>query len=133
MTDNIPPGEPEPAGAQAQPSSGDAEKSARTLLIVTYALFALGFFIGLTSIAAIIICHLKVGSAPNALIGSHYRWLIRSFWFAVLGGIVGWILTFIFIGIIVLIVVGLWYIYRLVKGFVRLMDDQPIDDPTAWY
>lgn len=106
--------------------------NSRQTLLITYILFAVGIFIGITSLVAIVISHLKVGSAPNEFIRSHYQWLIRSFWFALIGAIIGWVTVFIFIGTIILVVVGLWYIYRIVKGFLAFNDNKPIADPTAW-
>lgn len=116
--------EPAPAGNEPQ--------KARNLLLITYILFGLSLINGLTAIAGVIISHIKVGEVTDPMLQSHYRWLIRTFWWGLVGGIVGMVLTWIFIGFLILVAVFIWYVFRLVKGFLRFNDGQPIEDPTAW-
>ncbi len=113
------------------PAQSDPQK-ARNLLLITYVLFGLSLINGLTAIAAVIIAHLKVGEAADTFIESHYRWLIRTFWIALIGAVIGGLLMFIFIGMFVLVAVFLWYVFRLVKGFLAFNDGKPIADPQAW-
>ena len=113
------------------PGGGDAQK-ARNLLLITYILFGVGLVVGISAIAGIIIAHLKSGDVDSEFLKSHYRWLIRSFWYGLLGAIVGYLTIPLIIGMIILPVVWLWYLYRLVKGFLRFSDDKPIEDPAAW-
>ena len=67
-------------------------------------------------------------------LASHFRWQIRTFWFGVL-----WValcglfivLTFglgIFIAGLPLAVVGIWFIYRIVRGWLRLLEGKPAYD-----
>jgi uncharacterized membrane protein len=115
---------------------------------VTYALHALGlvigafgastligsFLFGWPSIIAVIINYVKRGDARGTWLESHFRWQIRTFWFALLWavvvGIVGGVLTIVVIGfaiwIIGLFALGLWAVYRIARGWLRLNDRQPM-------
>ena len=65
-------------------------------------------------------------------IESHMTFLIRTFWLAVLFSIIGFVLAIVAIGFLILFVVGVWYIFRIVKGFVVFNDGQPLADPEGW-
>jgi uncharacterized membrane protein len=105
-------------------------KSLRTLTMVVYALQAAGFFIGLTWIVAIVMNYVKRDEVAGTWLESHFRWQIRTFWFGLLWGVVGGILTVVLIGFAVLFVVAVWVIYRIVKGFLNLSDHKPMPQPA---
>src|ERR671927_91773 len=91
----------------------------------------IGSFIGsLPSIAAVILNYVKRGDARGTWIASHYRWQIRTFWFTLLWALIGWVLIVTIIGAVVgvpiLIALTLWLIYRIVRGWMRLRDRQPM-------
>lgn len=131
---------------EAQPSL------VRTTHIV-YALHALGlalgafgaasvlgsFLFGWPSIIAVIINYVKRGEARGTWLESHFTWQIRTFWFAlawaVLVALVSIPLSVILIGIGTWIagmfVLGLWAIYRIARGWLRLKGHQPMPNPTA--
>ena len=102
------------------------------MLLITYVLYGLSLINGLTAVAGVIIAHIKVNEVTDSFLQSHYRWLIRTFWIGLIGFVIAGLLTIIFIGFLLMPVVGLWFIYRLVKGFLRFNDNKPIEDPGAW-
>lgn len=89
---------------------------------------------GIVGIVAIILAHVKRGEAVGTWLASHYRWLIRTFWFSVLWGVVGaiifWILLIVLIGPIIAYLIWLataiWVLYRLIRGYVLFKDSQPV-------
>jgi uncharacterized membrane protein len=89
-----------------------------------------GFLGSLPSIIAVIINYLKRGSARGSWAASHYRWQIRTFWFALLWLLIGVLLIVTVIGapfgLGLLVVVTLWLIYRVARGWLRLLDKQPM-------
>jgi uncharacterized membrane protein len=115
---------------------------------VTYGLHALGlvigafgastligsFLFGWPSIIAVIINYVKRGEARGTWLESHFSWQIRTFWFALLWavivGIVGAVLTIVVIGFAIWVVglfaLGLWAVYRISRGWLRLNDRQPM-------
>jgi uncharacterized membrane protein len=123
-----------------------------TLTHVTYALHALGlaigafgastvigtFLFGWPSIIAVIINYVKRGDARGTWLESHFTWQIRTFWFALLWaviiGLVGGLLAIVLVGIAIwiigLFVLGLWAVYRIARGWLRLSDRQPMPVPA---
>jgi uncharacterized membrane protein len=91
----------------------------------------IGGFVGsVPSIIAVIINYLKRGGARGSWAASHYRWQIRTFWFALLWLIIAMLLVVTLVGapvgIGLLIALTLWLIYRIARGWVRLLDKQPM-------
>jgi uncharacterized membrane protein len=70
--------------------------------------------------------YIKRGDARGTWAESHYRWQIRTFWFALLWLIIGVLLIMTLvgapIGIGVLIVATIWLMYRIARGWLRLRD-----------
>src|SRR5512143_1482632 len=92
--------------------------SLKTLATVIYALYALSLFAGITAIVAIVLNYIKLDDARGTWLESHFRWQIRTFWWSVV-----W---FILVGWIVLGVAGVWFIYRIAKGWLNLNDGKPM-------
>jgi uncharacterized membrane protein len=101
------------------------------LIGVTSAATVVGAFVfSLPSIVAVILSYLKRGEAAGTFLESHYRWLIRTFWFAVLWGAIAVVLTLVLlltiVGILIawlpVLVVGVWLIYRVARGWLALKD-----------
>jgi uncharacterized membrane protein len=90
------------------------------------------FLTGWPSIIAVILNYVKRGDVKGTWLESHFRWQIRTFWFGVLW--VGLCLAFIVgtlgIGLIVawlpLVLVGFWFIYRVARGWMALVDRRPM-------
>jgi uncharacterized membrane protein len=90
------------------------------VLIVT------AFLTGWPSLLAVILNYLKRSDARGTYLESHFRWQIRTFWFALLWVVLAWLLVFTLIGIPLAFVLasltGLWVLYRVVRGWLRLND-----------
>jgi len=105
---------------------------ALSLLIgVTTAATIVGAFVfGLPSIIAVVINYLKREEARGTFLESHFRWQIRTFWFALLWFMVGAMLLATFIGIPLALVIffadGIWAIYRIARGWLALRDRKPM-------
>lgn len=87
----------------------------------------IGSFVGsVPSIAAVILNYAKRSDARGTWLESHYRWQIRTFWYALLWFAFGWILLLTLVGIPFAVAVfgGLtvWLIYRIARGWLRLRD-----------
>ena len=84
------------------------------------------FLIGWPSIVAVIMNYIKRGDARGTWLESHFRWQIRTFWSGVI-----WVLGvgFLTLGIGLLVLwlpLGLWFIYRIVRGWLALRDHRPM-------
>ena len=93
-----------------------------SVLIVT------AFLTGWPSILAVVLNYVKRGEARGTFLESHFRWQIRTFWFTLLWVAVAGLLFVSVIGIpmavVVLLTAGLWVFYRVVRGWLRLLDRQ---------
>ncbi|HWP24218.1 MAG TPA: hypothetical protein VNM15_08605 [Candidatus Binatia bacterium] len=98
--------------------------------ITTAATIVGAFVFGLPSIIAVVVNYLKRSEATGTFLESHFRWQIRTFWFALLWCVIGamFIATFIGIpiGVAVFIAAGVWAIYRVARGWLRLRDRKPM-------
>ncbi len=102
------------------PSDAEAaSEGERTTLLVAYVLDALAPMTGfLAAIVSVIISHIKVGETRNAFIRNHHRWLIRTFWWNLLWGLVFALLTLVFIGFFGLAALLIWWLYRVIRGLI---------------
>jgi len=105
------------------------------LIGVTSAATIIGAFVfGLPSIIAVIINYVKRSDVRGTFLESHFSWQIRTFWFAALWaalGVLFWVgLAIVLIGFLIgpaiLMLTGLWVIYRVVRGWLALRDERPI-------
>jgi uncharacterized membrane protein len=116
----------------------------RAMPAVIYALYILGMFHGLTLVVGLVMAYaLRGGAGP--LNGSHYSYMIRTFWISLIGMAIGAAImlvsipfTFILIGIPFLWLGGMicgsawvWALIRSIIGAVRLAEGAPIANPYA--
>ena len=84
----------------------------------------------LPSLLAVLLNYAKRSDARGTWADSHYRWQIRTFWFALLWALIGWALIFTLVGAVVgvpiLIGLTLWLIFRIGRGWLRLRDRRPM-------
>ena len=105
---------------------------ALSLLIgVTTAATIVGAFVfGVPSIVAVVINYVKRGEARGTYLESHFRWQIRTFWFALLWCVIGGILFITLVGIPfaigIFLAAGVWVIYRITRGWLALRDRKPM-------
>jgi uncharacterized membrane protein len=109
--------------AEFTPQQAEANKN---ITHVIYALYAASLISGITFIVAIILNYVKRDDVAGTLYESHFRWQIRTFWFSVLWGVIGAITFVLFVGIVILVVAGIWFIYRIAKGWLYLSESKPM-------
>lgn len=102
------------------------ENAAKKLATLVYVLQAASFVLPLTLIAAVIINYVKRDAVSGTLAQSHFEWQIRTFWVVLAMTVLAIITSVVFIGVIVLVAVAVWAIYRIVKGWLNLNDDRPM-------
>jgi uncharacterized membrane protein len=127
-----------------QQSAVEPLPSVLTVANVVYALHTLAIVVGIAgaatvvgsfigsvpSIIAVILNYAKRGDARGTWVDSHYRWQIRTFWFALLWAIIGWLFILTVVGVVigvpVLAALTVWLIYRIARGWLRLRDRRPM-------
>jgi len=135
--------------AAVPPDAGGGPSPALiSMTLVVYALFGVAAVValvthvfppiaplgGIVGIVAIILAHVKRSDAAGTWLASHYRWLIRTFWFSVLWGVIGAIvfavLLIVLIGPVIALAIwfatAIWVLYRLIRGYVLFSNSQPV-------
>ena len=96
---------------------------------------AVSFVFSVPSIIAVVMNYMKRSEARGTWLDSHFSWQLRTFWWAL-----GWILLIglfsaplillfglgLVTWVVGIIVVGVWIIYRVARGWLRLKDGQPV-------
>jgi len=109
--------------------------SLSVLIGLTSAVTIVGSFVfGIPSIIAVIMNYARQSEARGTYLESHFSWQIRTFWFALLWTLIVWAvslpLMLILIGIGTLVaglgLVGIWVIYRIIRGWLALRDQRPV-------
>ncbi|HWP60004.1 MAG TPA: hypothetical protein VNL14_19080 [Candidatus Acidoferrales bacterium] len=98
--------------------------------ITTAATIVGAFVFGVPSIVAVVINYVKRPEARGTFLESHFRWQIRTFWFALLWCVLGlfFFLTIIGgpLGFAIFAGAGIWAIYRIARGWLALRDQRPM-------
>lgn len=88
------------------------------------------FLLGWPSIIAVILNYIKRSEAAGTFLESHFRWQIRTFWFAALWCTIGLLLWVTLLGIpfaiALWVVTGLWVVYRVIRGWAALGSAKPL-------
>ena len=98
----------------------------RQITLVVYILQALSFFMGITAIVGVVINYVKKEDAAGTVYESHFDWQIRSFWWGLVWALVGAALAVVLVGFAVWFAAWVWMIYRVVKGWLKWNDNQPV-------
>lgn len=102
-------------------------QSMRTYSMIVYGLYALGLFLGgLPTVIGLIMAYVKRNDFRGTIYHGHMTLLIRTFWYSLVISFLGAIAALLYIGYVILFAVGVWYIYRLVRGFICLYDRKGI-------
>jgi uncharacterized membrane protein len=120
------------------------EESLITYTNVIYALHALAVLIGiltfhtivfsfvgsLPSIVAVIMNYARRSATYGTFLESHFRWQIRTFWYALLWACVCVLMIATILGALIglpgLGVLGVWIAYRVIRGWLALRDRKPM-------
>ena len=98
--------------------------------LTTFHTVVLSFVGGLPSIIAVIMNYARRSATRGTYLESHFRWQIRTFWFALLWLCVCALLVvtiiLALIGLLGLAVLGIWIIYRVARGWLALRDRRPM-------
>ncbi|HWX69029.1 MAG TPA: hypothetical protein VNY25_04950 [Steroidobacteraceae bacterium] len=129
------------------PMSAEAphvDESLVTYTHVIYALHALAVLIGVTtfhtivgsfvgglpSIVAVIMNYARRSATRGTYLESHFRWQIRTFWYALLWAVVCVLTAVTIIGIPLAVLgfaaLAVWIVYRVVRGWLALKDGRPM-------
>ncbi|WP_429812278.1 DUF4870 family protein [Ensifer sp. B1-9] len=98
---------------------------------VIYVLYLVGFAVGITPIIGVVMAYLNRGKG-TPWVQTHYEWAIRTFWIALLFGLISLLLTVLLVGILGFIATAVWIVVRCVVGLQRAARQEPITNPESW-
>ncbi len=130
-------------------STPSADPSLVSYTHIVYALHTLSVLIGLTSpativgsfvfglpsIIAVIMNYVRQGDVRGTFLESHFRWQIRTFWFALLWMAIALLASaplvlVLGLGVVTFAlaaaVVGVWVVYRVARGWLALRESRPM-------
>jgi uncharacterized membrane protein len=105
----------------------------RTIMHVLYALHTIAWAsLGTLAVIALIINYIKRSDETEPLYVIHHKYMISTFWWTVLWLIPAALVALVMSITIILLplawlpfsVVGLWYLYRCIKGWLRFNDNR---------
>ena len=117
-------------------SPGRSLEDEKRLAHVLYILHALAPFTAwLLAVIAIILGMAKRDDVRGTWLDSHFSWLSRTFWWGLLWIVVCGLVTALMFFTLLLIplmwlpftLLFIWYLYRVIKGWLRLNDGRPVD------
>ena len=102
--------------------------------MTTIHMIVTSFIWGLPSIVAVIMNYARRSATHGTYLESHFRWQIRTFWYAVLWSVIIWVVSvplmvvligfpLFFVGFVAL---GIWIVYRVARGWLALKDRRPM-------
>jgi uncharacterized membrane protein len=114
-----------PDQAPASDTHRPLPTESRVLMHVVYGLHTLAWAtMGTLALIALIINYIRRSDDPNPLHREHHRYMIGTFWWSLL-----WLLLvsplfllFLLPGFLAYAAVGIWYLYRSLKGWMRFAD-----------
>ncbi|WP_293993812.1 DUF4870 family protein [Sphaerotilus sp.] len=124
----------------------DALRSSQRMLHIIYALHALGlglgafgaatvvgsFLFGWPSIIAVVLSYIERSKVANTWMSSHIDWVIRTFWIALAWSLLVLVVSVPLMALLIgfatlplgMFLLGVWAIYRIARGWLRLKDGQ---------
>jgi uncharacterized membrane protein len=103
--------------------------------ILTSASIVGAFVFGWPSIIAVIINYVTRDQVRGSWLDSHWRWQLRSFWYGALWLCIAGLLIVTIIGIpfafLVIVAAGVWLLYRVIRGWLALLDRRAMPLPPV--
>jgi uncharacterized membrane protein len=101
---------------------------ARTVMHILYGLHTISWAsLYVLAVVAVIVNYIRRADEPDALYAAHHTYMISTFWWTVLWLVLTSPLYLLLIlpGVAAQTIVGLWYLYRCIKGWLRFNDNRP--------
>jgi len=107
-------------------SGEQTQASLRKLAGLVYGLQAASMLVGVTLFAGVIINYLRREQAAGTWLESHFTWQIRTFWWSLAWCVLGIVTAVVLVGVFILIGSGVWFVYRVVRGWIELNEGRPM-------
>ena len=106
----------------------------KDIAFANYILNLLGPFTGFTGFISVILGYLKRDDARGTFLESHYQYQLRSFWFGLLGLVIGFSTIIVFgLGLLIIALTGIWWMVRNAIGLKHLTEGNAVPDPETLF
>jgi len=109
-----------------------SKSEVKNYVFIAYVTYALGLLILFTPFIGVLLAFIKRDEAQGSIYASHIDWLIKTFWVSLIGMVLGMLTILILIGWLILAATGVWLIYRVVVGLIKLNEDKPVSN-QGWF
>jgi uncharacterized membrane protein len=117
----------DPIGTRPRPAAE------RLLVHVLYGMHTAAWLsLGTLAVIALIVNYIRRADERDTLFIAHHRYMIATFWWTLLWLLVTSPLYLLFLlpGALAQAIVGLWYLYRCLRGWLRFAHDAPPRGPV---
>lgn len=118
MTENVP-----------KPATPGFDLNKATIISLLY---LAGFVVGVTSLVGVILALVWKDEVSGTWEESHLQFHIMTFLIGLVVGIIGVVLSFVLIGIPILLALTVWILVRSVVALLKAQKHEPIADPKTW-
>ena len=95
-------------------------------------LYLAGFVVGITGLIGFILALVWKEEVTGTWEESHLQFHIMTFLVGLAVGIIGTVLSFVLIGIPILLALLLWILVRSILAMLKAQKHEPIEDPKTW-
>jgi uncharacterized membrane protein len=121
---------PPPSGtAGTAPSTTGFDFNQPTILSLLY---ISSFLLGITALVAVVLAYVWKDQPQAEWEVSHYRYHIRTFWMALIGSAVSFVLIFVLIGIFTWLAVAVLVVVRSVLSLINAQKREAMPKPDTW-
>lgn len=102
----------------------------RTVMHVLYGMHTIAWAsMGSLAVIALVVNYVKRGDEADPLYLAHHQWMIRTFWWTLLWLVLAGPLWLVLVlpGAAAYTVIGLWYLYRCLRGWLRFSENRMPD------
>jgi uncharacterized membrane protein len=121
---------PIPAAAASAPATSGFDFNHPTIISLLY---LSSMVLGVTALVGVILGYVWKGEAHADWETSHYDYLIRTFWIALVGSIVSFVLMLVVIGFLLIFAVWILVVVRCVLSLVNAQKRQPMPNPQSLF
>ena len=114
-------------------SGGGPGPDLRAYAWIVHGLYAAALLTGVTAVPGVIVAYLKRRDAAGTIYESHFAYAIRSFWIGLLLTLAGAALCLVLVGFLVLALVGIWWLVRIIRPIMALLEDRAIVHPSGFF
>ena len=126
--DGVPPPQPGQGTPPPPPAAAGFDFNHPTIISLLYLSSAV---LGVTALVGVVLAYVWKGEAHAEWQTSHFEYLIRTFWIALVGTMISLVLMLVLIGFVLLVAVGVLVVVRCVLSLINAQKQMPMPNPQT--